>query len=94
LDGFKILEKILHLINLNTTKMKNVYELRLFEETFLEREPHSPRSQSVRRVPGGWTFTEFYDSQSETNEVSTSISTVFIPYNDLDHPMHNSKPIS
>jgi hypothetical protein len=74
--------------------MKNIYNLELFEETFFEREPHSPRSQSVRRVPGGWTFTEFYDSQSETNDVNTSISTVFIPYNDSDHPMHNRNRIS
>lgn len=62
--------------------MKNIYELELFEETFQEREKYSPSALSVRRVPGGWIFTDFQDSQEEGNVIQTRLSSVFVPYND------------
>lgn len=62
--------------------MKDIYELELLEETFLEKDRLDPRSNSVRRVPGGWIFTEFHDSQNESNDRHTAISSVFVPHND------------
>jgi hypothetical protein len=61
--------------------MKNIYALDLLEETFAEREPYNPRSLSVRRVPGGWIFTEFEDS-SEESAIQVRLSSVFVPYSD------------
>lgn len=62
--------------------MKNIYDLKLLEETFQDREQHSTRVLSVRRVPGGWIFTEFDDSQGDGNDIQTRLSSVFVPYNE------------
>lgn len=62
--------------------MKDIYKLELFEETFGEREPHDSRVLSVRRVPGGWIFTELQDSQGDGNNVQQRLSAVFVPYSD------------
>jgi hypothetical protein len=69
--------------------MKNIYALELLEETFEQREQYNPRSLSVRRVPGGWIFTEFEDS-SEESAIQVRLSSVFVPYNDEFKP--KSKP--
>jgi hypothetical protein len=62
--------------------MKNIYNLDLFEETFSEREQHGSRVLSIRRVPGGWIFTEFEDSHGDGSDVQSRLSSVFVPYND------------
>ncbi len=62
--------------------MKNIYDLKLLEETFQDREQHSTRGLSVRRVPGGWIFTEFDDSQGDGSDIQTRLSSVFVPYNE------------
>lgn len=62
--------------------MKNIYKLELFEETSQDREPHSTSLFSVRRVPGGWIFTNFEDSHEDGNAIQSRLSSVFVPYND------------
>ncbi|WP_432221270.1 hypothetical protein ACRASX_11115 [Flavobacterium sp. TMP13] len=65
--------------------MKNIYELKLMEETFQDREQYSQSALSVRRVPGGWIFTDFEDSP-EDNATQARLSSVFVPYNEEFHP--------
>lgn len=65
--------------------MKNIYALDLLEETFEKKDQYNPRSLSIRRVPGGWIFTEFEDS-SEESSIQVRISAVFVPYNDEFKP--------
>ena len=62
--------------------MKNIYDLKLFEETFQDREQYDTRFLSVRRVPGGWLFTEFEESIGEGNDCQKRLSSVFVPYNE------------
>jgi hypothetical protein len=62
--------------------MKNIYNLDLLEETFGYREQYGSRVLSVRRVPGGWIFTELHDSQGDGNNVQQRLSSVFVPYSD------------
>jgi len=62
--------------------MKNIYNLELFEETFQDRDQYGSRVLSVRRVPGGWIFTEFEESIGEENDCQKRLSSVFVPYNE------------
>lgn len=73
--------------------MKNIYDLKLFEEIFEDREQYGNSGLSVRRVPGGWIFTDFEDSHEENNTVQSRLSSVFVPYDEEFHPRHKPKPI-
>ena len=62
--------------------MKDIYKLELFEETFEDREQYGNSGLSVRRVPGGWIFTNFEDSHEDGNAIQSRLSSVFVPYNE------------
>ena len=61
--------------------MKDIYDLKLFESTQLPGfNPTDSSGCLIRRVPGGWTFTQWEDSHSEDNYKQTSLASVFVPY--------------
>jgi hypothetical protein len=66
--------------------MKDIYKLQLLEETFTDRQIHGSSVLSIRRVPGGWIFTEIIDSQGDGTDFNTRLSCVFVPYNDEFKP--------
>ena len=61
--------------------MKDIYALKLMESVTVENDLES--CTTVQRVPGGWIFTQSTESHSDgSNDRSTNISSVFVPYND------------
>lgn len=71
--------------------MKDIYNLKLMESTTVENDQES--HTVVKRVPGGWIFTEHIQSFFESNDRNTNISSVFVPYNDEFHPVHNKRKL-
>jgi hypothetical protein len=58
--------------------MKDIYSLELFEATVLSKE-HAAEYLKVRRVPGGWTFTECSNDIDHDGNQTTQMSSVFVP---------------
>lgn len=72
--------------------MKDIYALKLMESVTIENDLES--YTTVQRVPGGWIFTEYVESHSDgSNDRSTNISSVFVPYNEEFHPMHSKRKL-
>lgn len=61
--------------------MQDIYSLKLMDSTTVEY--NTENYTTIQRVPGGWIFTEYYTNERQSpKELSTSISSVFVPYND------------
>ena len=59
---------------------KDIYKLELFEVSYIRSSKEANDGVAVRRVPGGWTFTEWENTGSENP--MTVISATFVPYNE------------
>ena len=62
--------------------MDNIYELELFDETTFKQYDDDLNGVTVRRVPGGWIFTEWNERANYDAEVQTMVlSSTFVPWN-------------
>jgi hypothetical protein len=63
--------------------MEDIYSLKLFESVIIRETADTFDGLTVRRVPGGWIFTEWTTSADVSADKNhTRISSVFVPYND------------
>ena len=70
--------------------MKDIYTLKLNEYTRMDTSEDS--FITILRVPGGWIFTEHMESFPVNKESAVmNLSSVFVPYNEEFHPMHNAQ---
>lgn len=59
-----------------------IYTMDLFETKIIRLSNDQENGVSVRRVPGGWTFTEFENNRDHNGNEALAISSVFVPYNE------------
>lgn len=70
--------------------MKDIYSLELLEMTRFDTDTDC--YTTITRVPGGWIFTENYDSFFDgSKNTNTNMSSVFVPYNDEFKPKEEPK---
>lgn len=62
---------------------ENIYELGLHESTLIKTQYFDDPNNftKVTRVPGGWIY-EIHERGLGEKEVSTSVTSTFVPYND------------